>query len=98
VTAPAIWTGADLDSIIFSDEEQRPGCKFRECSAEALYEGTFAPVNGTPCCHGRRIPYCLAHKDHILRAHQEHLASGNSFTCPHCPGSKFTLTRMEPIR
>jgi len=97
VKAPTVRPGTDLDSIVFGDEERWPGCKFRQCPAEALYVGTFEPLNDVPCCHNP-VLYCLAHKDHILEMHQEHLVFGNSFTCPHCPGSKFTLTRMEPIR
>jgi hypothetical protein len=97
MTAPAIWPGTGLDSIVFSAEERWPGCQFRECSAEALYEGTFEQVGNIPCGHGR-VLYCLAHKDYILDLHRLHLECGNSFTCPRCPGSRSTLIRMEPIR
>jgi hypothetical protein len=93
MTAPAIWPGTDLDSIVFSNEEPGSDCVFQVCSAQATHLGVFGPV--VECgCPGDK-PYCLAHRDQILAcaADNDHL-----FRCPDCPGSVWRLLRMGPLR
>lgn len=88
--APA---GTDLSFVTFGSGKKSESCRFRTCTAEALYVAFYQKLNNA-CRHSPRMPYCIAHKDLILDCYR----NGHGFFCPDCPESRFLLLRIEPLR
>jgi hypothetical protein len=93
MTAILAPPGLDLSWVTFADAAREDACCFRCCSAQAACRGVFEVV--AVCAHGPYRPYCVAHRDHILRLAAER--GPENFRCGRCPASSLTLLRMEPL-
>ena len=89
-------TGTGLDWVTFEEHDHTKSCDFRTdpCSRQATHAGYYRPVAGD-CPHGRRVLYCLIHRDRIL---QKSKLNHGLFGCPICePFCVNYLLRMEAL-
>ena len=84
-------TGTDLGWVQFTSEDHGEVCRFRSCQSQATHAGIFGFPE--PCPH-RRWPYCLAHRDVILRTAESY---SGVFGCGPCSVTG-RLLRMEALR
>ena len=86
-------TGTDLDWITFTGEDHGEACGYQDCRNQATHAGIFQVFR--PCTHSR-VPYCLTHRDVILRGAQK---ADGLFRCHACgPHATARLLRMEALR
>ena len=86
-------TGTDLDWVRFTSEDHDEVCGYRGCQSHATHAGIFAVFK--PCTH-TRMPYCLTHREVILRDARK---ADGLFMCRICgPGSVVHLLRIEALR
>ena len=86
-----------LDWVVFAGEDDGETCRYNygSCSCQATHAGVYRPVTGN-CEHIRTpVPYCLIHRDRILRDAAE---SDGLFCCYRCElKTIFYLVRMVSL-